>query len=686
MTDTRTPAAPTDQPPSTDATRFAGLELPPVIDTGETDFVTEFYEPLLERTRVYKRGVGYFTSGWLAQNAAGVTRLATVGGTAKLITSPTLSAADWDALRTGTDARRNEILAAALTEQVTDLEASLETDTRNALAWLIADGIIEIRFALPTAELSGEFHDKWAVFESFSGEKVAIHGSQNDSKQGFKNYESYDIFTDWVNHWDAERVARHENRFDRLWRNENPNVDTVRLPTAIKDDLISLRTTSMPPYEPPTPDGGIELREYQQAAVDAWFANGSRGLFRMATGTGKTYTALGAMDKLVSHQEGPLLIVVSVPYTHLASQWEDSLQDWGYGRTKRVYGSANRDWKSDLASRIDDLSIGIRDVELCITTHTTLSHEFFQRQINTAACEVLLIADEVHGLGSEDRRNGLVTGYEYRLGLSATPEREYDETGTEYLLEYFGGIVYEYSLAEAIPEYLVPYEYYPVIVELTEEELDTYAGISRRLASEFSKEHPDEELLERLMLNRARLVKSADNKLASLRSILSELPEKDHLLVYTNPQQFDDVQHVLNSKGVIQHQFTAEEDQAERARLLDGFANGEYDALVAMKCLDEGVDVPSTKRAVLMSNSNNPMQFIQRRGRVLRRADEYGKDTAEIYDLIVVPSLNPERKLVQSEKRLLEKELRRFNQFAELARNEIQAKNRIEPIRTQYEL
>ena len=660
-----------------------------MVDTSQTDFVSELYRPLLRRSVRYKRGVGYFTSGWLKQNATGLAELAKNGGTAQIITSPELTDSDWDAIQEGTAAQSEDILRERLRVKVADLETSLEHDTRNALGWLVADGVLEFRFAIPDNELDGDFHDKWAIFESEAGEKVAVHGSQNDSEKGFRNYESYDVFAQWTGSRDAARVTRHEERFDRIWDGNDPNVATYTIPDAVLNDLLSLRTTSERPYELGQPDdAGIELREYQQEAVDAWFANRKRGLFQMATGTGKTYTAIGALDRLLQNRTTPMLTVISVPYTHLARQWEESLAEWGYTSVTHVYGTANRTWKQDLSRRIDDLSIGVREQEITITTHTSMSTEYFRGAISDAACETLLIADEVHGLGSGERRKGLTDSYDFRLGLSATPERQYDESGTKFLLDFFDGVVYEYPLEDAIPEYLVPYNYYPLIVELTEDELDAYRGLSRKLATEFSKDDPDKELIERLLLKRARMVKSAENKLPTLRRILRGLPEheRDHLLVYTNPQQFESVQDVLHEVGLVQHQFTAEEDQDARETLLEGFAEGRYDALVAMKCLDEGVDVPSTERAILMSNSNNKMQFVQRRGRVLRRADELGKDHADIYDIIVVPSENPDRQLINSEKKLLEKELRRFEEFARLAKNDIEARNQIEPLRTQYEI
>lgn len=666
---------------------FRGLEIPAIIDTGKDDFVDDFYKPLLTQSVDYKRGVGYFTSGWLASNAQGLASFATNGGKAKWITSPQLPEEDWEALQEGNKAIRDEILYDQLKDRISSLEKDLEEDTRNALAWLIAEDILEIRFALPENGLKGEFHDKWGVFTDPTGNRVAFHGSQNDSTHGFTNYESFDIFCDWENEREADRVFNHEQRFDQIWENKTDQIETLTLPESIKKDIIDLRETSKPPYS--ETGNSITLRDYQADAVEAWEENNRRGMLEMATGTGKTYTAIGAMDKLLSKREEPLVTIIAVPFTHLADQWAESLSDWGFTQSKMLYGSVNSEWKSDLTRLLSDVSIGVRDQVIIITTHTTFTSDFFKKQITSTDVDSLLVADEVHGLGSEHRRTGLLNTIDYRLGLSATPRRYYDDEGTEALENFFEGVIFEYTLEDAIPEHLTEYKYYPHIVEMTDEELAEYSSLSRKLVAEMNKDHSDEELIERLLMKRAGLIKSAEQKLAKLQSIIQSLEKEDatdHLLVYTNHQQIDSAQRILNSEGLVQHRFTNEEDDEERKNLLDGFDEGRYDALVAMKCLDEGVDVPSTRRAILMSNSQNPKQFIQRRGRVLRKHEESGKEFAEIHDMIVVPSLNPNRDIIESERNILKREIQRFEEFAELAENRIEAKNRIQPLRTKYEI
>lgn len=671
---------------ATDA-QFTELDFPRVIDTSSTDFINDFYEPLLTRSELYRRGVGYFTSNWVKSASRGIAELADNGGTAQWIVSPILEEDDWEALKKGSRAQRDEVLRESLSDTVTNLRYDLEYDTRNAVAWMIADGLLEIKLAVPTHELSGDFHDKFGVFYDGDGHRVSFHGSQNDSDQALRNYEAYTIDCDWISTREMEGVDKQEERFERLWNDRDPNVNVYTVPESVEEDIADLRDHDNRAYDPPAgvasdPEPEITLRDYQRDAVDSWFDNGCRGLFQMATGTGKTFTALAALDEYSDTVDDPLLCVITVPQKHLAKQWADEMDTFGLNQPKFIYHAANPDWKTDLSRAVSNMRLGIKDYECLITTHKTFSSETFREKIAEISTDAILIADEVHGLGSEKRREGLLEQYNARIGLSATPERYYDETGTNYLLEYFGGVTYEYSLEEAIPEYLTPYRYYPVVVEMDEDELEEYREMTQSVAAADSSDDVDEETVQILRSQRADIVKEVVRKYGALRDILRGMDDVSHLLVYTNHEQIDAVGDILNEFGIMHHRFTHEEDDDLREDLLERFGDGEYEALVAMRCLDEGVDVPQTRTAVLMSNTGNPMQFIQRRGRVLRHSP--GKDRAVIYDLIVVPTMNPDDDIAASERYILEKELRRFEEFASTAENEYEARNRIEDVRIAY--
>lgn len=672
------------------------LDFPPVIETSDTDFIHDFYNPVLSRAIEYKRGVGYFTSGWLRNAARGIAGLASNGGVAKWIISPILEEGDWEAFKKGEEGRRNEVIYNSLQKSVEELEAGLKDDTLNTVAWMIADGLLEIKFAVPDGHnIHGDFHDKWGIVTGVYGQKVAFHGSQNDSQKGFHNYESYDVFCDWECERDAERIKKHEKRFDDLWNNRKEGVSVYSLPEGVSEDIAELRETDDPPYQKgesgrspmSAKDHDITLRDYQQEAVNKWRYNGRHGLFEMATGTGKTYTALGAMDQTFAKRDHPMVVVIAVPNTHLAFQWQDDLEDWGYGEeTDLIFGSVNNSWKSDMGKILDDVRIGIQDIAVLLTTHDTLADEYFRSQIQQLNCDRLLIADEVHGTGSKERKKGLLEEYNYRIGLSATPQRYFDDEGTNFLMDYFSGVVYELPIGEAIPEHLTPYEYKPYFVEMTAQELERYEEISRDLGWMAASDEVDDETVEQMMMERADLIKKADNKYNKLREILEEIDDPNHFLVYTNNEQIDQVQEILNEYNIFHHKFTQAEDARERPELLDQFDEGNYDALVAMKCLDEGVDVPSTREAILMSSTGNPKQFIQRRGRVLRHYE--GKQKALIHDIIVVPTLSDDLNadIKEIEKNILSKELDRFDEFASNADNEIEARNAIETVRTIYEV
>lgn len=682
-------------PDSTTGNEINELDFPPVIDTASTDFIWDFFNPVLSRAIEYKRGVGFFTSSWLRNASHGVAELASNGGQAKWIISPKLDEKDWEALQKGEEAKWNEEMYRIVEQNIEELAESLEHDTLNTLAWMIADGLLEIRFAVPKGGgLYGMFHDKWGIVTGIYGDKLAFHGSQNDSNQGFANYESIDVFCDWECERDADRIYHHEERFNQLWKDETEGVKVFTLPEGLEQDIVELREHDNRPYpsettdpRQETKDHGITLRDYQKEAVRNWEINGGKGLFEMATGTGKTYTAIGALERVVNESDHPFVVVISVPNTHLAFQWKDELADWGYeDHVLFAFSSANRNWKTDMGTVLDDIRIEMEDLAILITSHATLKKEYFRSEIQQLACDRLLIADEVHGVGSEQRKKGLLEEYNYRIGLSATPDRYYDDEGTELLIEYFGGKVYEFTLGEAIPEYLTPYVYKPYFVEMTPEEYQEYEELTSNIGWMAASDEVDDEAVERITMKRADLLKKAENKYGKLHEVLDGIDEPDHLLVYTNDEQIDRVQNILDQHDLIHHRFTQEEGAEERPELLDQFDKGNFDSLVAMQCLDEGVDVPSTREAILMSSTGNPKQFIQRRGRVLRHAE--GKDKAIIHDIIVVPTLSDDlnEDIKDLEQRILLKELERFDEFAENADNEFEARNTIERVRTIYEV
>jgi DNA phosphorothioation system restriction enzyme len=685
-----------------DANQLRDLDLPAVIETSTTDFIKEFYNPVLRSAAEYKRGVGYFTSGWLQFAAQGMASLAKNNGTAKWITSPNLEEDDWEALQKGEEARRNEILYESLQRSVDDIEDGLKEDTLNTLAWLIADGMLEIRLAIPDSTLAGDFHDKWGIITDVYGDRIAFHGSQNDSKQGFYNYESYDVFCEWESEREADRVEQHEDRFDTLWEGEEPTINVYDLPKTIREDIVQLRDQDNCPYPKPDmsdkPSAGlsepdwIERRPYQKEAVQNWINAGGKGILKMATGTGKTLTSLLASHELYDRQDERLGLIVAAPYQHLVEQWRDAMMDFNMDPIL-AYKSRSR-WEDDFARAVTEFNWGANDNFSVITTHKTFSSDHFQNVLSRLdGNESLLILDEVHHMGASHYRKQLPENIRNRMGLSATPERYYDETGTEELFDYFdNGVVFEYGIKKAIDNgFLCEYYYIPHIIELTEDEEHQYLNLSERIGQlshvvDNDIELTEDDRLKTLLIKRARLIGTAENKIKRLKKIMPQQDNIEHTLVYCGDGsvESDDVhdetqrhvdatvQALGKDIGLKVHPFTAQETQSERERLLQEFEDGDLQALVAIRCLDEGVDVPATETAYLLASSTNPIQFVQRRGRILRQYP--GKERAVIHDFIVAPpkSVNPntmDDSQFNMERKLISKELKRASVFAEDALN-----------------
>ena len=679
------------------------LNLPNRMDTSSCDLIEDFFVPALTASVRYDRGVGFFSSAWLRINAAGMVAFSGNGGKARWVTSPILSEADWEALITGDKARHDPILRHALERNIQDLAQTLETETLSALSWMVSDGILHFKLALPKSKLDqGEFHDKFGIFTDVNGAQVSFNGSYNDSIQGIRNYESIKIFHSWSPVF-QDLVAYDAQRFERLWNNSDPNVRVFDLPEAAQERILKLRKPDRPypkpkwialdsggaSYRPPKPilPERLTLRGYQTGAIDAWFAHDCRGLLEMATGTGKTIAALAASVRLYE-REHRLAAIITVPYQHLVDQWCEEARSFGY-RPVLAYRSKQH-WLDELNTQVMDLNARYRQFISVITTHTTFITPEFQETIAGISAPALLIADEAHHLGAEQTRQTYPEGIPFRLALSATPDRWFDDAGTEALREYFGQTVYCFPLEKAIGISLTPYYYYPYLVPLTDSELEQYEALSARIARLVTREDDEGQwALKMLLIRRAELLNRAENKLIVLSSVLDELGKLDHALFYCAPGQIEDVLRLLGlDKGLAVHRFTAEEDTKKRQELLADFASGELQGLVAMKCLDEGVDVPTTQTAFMLASSSNPREFIQRRGRILRKAS--GKEYSFIYDLVAVP---PEAwrhsqtfPTLDTERSILRKELQRFKEFAGLAQNKQQALDVVWGIAARYGL
>lgn len=576
--------------------KLADITLPPILDTSSGDIIRDFFNPALAVSIRYDRGVGFFSAAWLRIAAKGMTVFAGNNGRARWVTSPILSEADWKALQEGSEARQDEALKQAMEVNINDLEKTLEEDTLSALAWLVADGILDFKLALPRNKLEqGEFHDKFGIFTDTDGNQVSFNGSYNDSVQGTRNYESIKIFCSWHPVL-ALLVNADAERFERLWNNNDPNVQVYDLPEALLACIVRLRTQERPYPEPKKEQlslisGGhftyssvnpfmpttIELRDYQNQAIDAWFAHNCQGLFEMATGTGKTITALSASVRLYE-REKRVAVIITVPYQHLVDQWNKESRQFGY-RPILAYQSKSS-WFDALNNMVMDFSSGYRDCFSVITTHTTFISPDFQSTIARLNGPSLIIADEAHHLGAERSRQSYPQHIPFRLALSATPDRWFDDEGSAALRGYFGETVFSFPLEKAIGISLTPYYYHPHLVQLTPEELERYEELSIKIAQLAGRDDERaQESLKLLLIRRAELLNKAANKIEELAMLVDASDHIDHTLFYCAPGQIDDVLRLLGwEKGLLVQRFTAEEDTRERQQRLSDFASGELQA------------------------------------------------------------------------------------------------------------
>ena len=656
------------------------------IDTSSHDIVGDFFVPMLQNATRYDRGVGYFSSGWLRANAQGMVAFAENEGRARWITSPKLSESDWTHLQKGERARRNQVLRGVLSRRIDDLERSLDTDTLSALAWMVADSILDFRLAVPHEKLDqGNFHVKFGIFEDDNGHRVGFNGSYNDSIQGLRNYESLNVFPSWD---DASvYVDNVEDRFQRLWEDEDPSVRTYVLPEAARRQIIELRSDERP-YRPPesvqypttVPTGqvgedGMELWDPQRDAIEAWVENDCVGLLNMATGSGKTVAALIAAESRPDLQ----LLVIAVPTKNLVEQWDEELQSvTDLPDPVLVFGSS-AEWQDRVFRKLRaGHQRGWPEPLVLVGTLDSMSGDRFQSVMSDAGIpeRAMLIVDEVHNVGAPTYRRILDSSYSLRLGLSATPERKYDEEGSAAIMDFFEEEVYHYSMEEALSdEQLSPYTYHVYPAPLTPDEYEEYRSLTQRILAARNSSGEDATLftnnrldgdsqdVEMLLFQRARILKKATAKIDLIRDILDDHPLERALIYCADQEQLQSAHEILRDLGVVHLRYTGETPKEKRQSALDALATGDVPAILAIKCLDEGVDVPAADTAILLASSRNERQFIQRRGRILRQAP--GKETATLVDTIALPP--PE--VGRDGKWMLEGELARAKTMAELADN-----------------
>lgn len=691
---------------------FKKLKIKPAYDSREDDVVNSFYIPVLSHAKEYYRLCGFFSSSSLAVAAKGISKLIKNNGKMRIVASPKLSKEDIKAIVEG-HKQIEKVIEERLLTELSDFENEIVKDHVRALAWMVAHKKLEIKVAVTKSsegvpldhqvlDKRGIFHQKVGILKDSEGNMLSFSGSINETATGWlENIEEFKVFRDWMD-GEISYLSNDVEKFKKYWLGEGKRTETISIPLAVEKKLIQIAPPNIselklvenfqkrvPIFEAPK----LMLRDYQQKAMQSWLSNDYKGILEMATGTGKTYVGIKCIEDLFK-KRGKLAVIVTVPTIHLINQWKRKLEEFGY-RGVKIFGSFSQ-WEKRMMTEIDDFKLGYLPLSILITTHDTFCSQNFVDAVSSLENEeVLLLADEVHGIGAPQRSTGLLETYKCRLGLSATPERWFDETGTKILENFFGEVVFRYPIKDAIRDgWLSPYEYYPIFIELEDDEFNKYVKATKKIARLYHSLKDDkkkEEIITNFLISRRNILKNAGRKLGEFEKLVSQISEEGefhHCLVYCSsdsPRQIRNAQEILNRLGVLQHKFTAMESAQEREKILQLFKSKKYQTLVAMKCLDEGVDIPSTRIAIILSSTTNPREFIQRRGRILRRV--IGKK-AIVYDFIVVPTLYPDptSEYYELERKIFKQELRRYLEFASASLNSGFAYEKINSLREKFNL
>lgn len=650
------------------------------ISYGKENIASALINPALSCTKLYRRSVGFFSSGVFDLIQSGIISLVHNRGRIQLIASPHMSADDIAAIKAGYEQRDN-LIHERFTEQFLNTIEEFNDNEVRMLAELISGNYLDIKIAV-TNEY-GMYHDKLGILEDFDGNTVVFYGSANSSYAAYHdNYEKIRIAKSWID-GQKESVKSEIAEFDSLWNGTNPYVHIHEYTECAKANLFKVIEKRKNQKASPT---GIKLRDYQEQAIQAWVNNNYHGFYVMATGTGKTWTAIYAAKRLVSSH--PALITICAPYKHLVKQWADDVQK-AFPEAKIIMiSSENAEWHKQMSREIIRNNINRKNQIILISTIKSFSSKRFMDLLKTSNEEKLLIVDEAHRFTSPSESLQVI--YQYMLGLSATPFSGKDAARGLALMEFFGGQVFNLPIEDALDRgFLVPYYYYPLIVYATEEEEERFQKLTNQIAGCFRHNVCiDPEGLAKLLRSRLRVIAMASEKLPRLEDFVSDFGDRDHFVVYCGDgKQFDasvgaeqrhiqTVKRILTKHGYKASQFTATENMNERMQLVDAFNKGDISTLVAIRCLDEGINIPSIETALILASNDDYREFVQRRGRILRTYK--GKESAVIYDMVVLPSKHL--------KNWANIELRRFGEYAKLAINSIDLDEQLDEYLEYYDL
>lgn len=663
---------------------FRDLNLKFYYNNDDDDLINDFYIPVIEETKIYKRSTGFFSSSSFWEIIDGLKNFLVADGKIQLIVSPNLSEKDIEAINLGEKAKEDSVEAFIIANILEDKKYE---DQFNLLAWLIYQEKLEIKFVIKKdINNFGIFHDKTAIMIDEKGDKVAFHGSLNESITAYKdNFEAINVFMGWIES-DSLRISKIDDAFESIWNNKSSNWESYSISESIKREIIKKRKENINFYklteQKLTLPDSVKLRDYQEKAINSWIANKFSGILEMATGSGKTFTAIVAMSKAINflmdngYSCGAVIVV---PYKNLLEQWCRELKKFNV-EPIRCYKNKLK-WYYELSNAVNDFNKGKTKNLFVITTNVTYTSESFQDILKNIKRDYIFCVDEMHHLAAPKISKLLPENAQLRLGLTATLCDEDEDNKFKDVLNYFGQVVFQFTIEDAINNgCLTKYNYYPIFIELNDYELSEYRRLSKRISQKyFSGENIDDEGLTALINQRRRIILNAENKIVKFGEMKSELEKYSKALVYCGDRIdeegrfIDKINRMVYDMGISTHTYSSSLNDSVRTNVIKRFQDGEINVLTAIRCLDEGIDIPSLECAFILASNMDSKQFIQRRGRILRKSE--GKELAYIYDFVVVPTLDEEEFSLldyeeqKAEAKIFGKELKRVYEFARICEN-----------------
>ena len=649
------------------------IKFKPIYRTHKDSIDRDFYVPCYTESIRLERAAGFFSLHSLTLSIDGIIRFIQKKGQIKLICSPDLSQSDAELIDTCVSLDSSHITK-SLIKTITDSKLSdEELDQLDVICNMICEGKLEIRIAYQPL---GIFHEKFGIFVDEAGNKVYFNGSMNETKRALiHNQESIRVNYSWQDEYTARFIDDEQRYFSSLWNNQDESVVVIDFPKAVEDELLkcykrseTLEAAIEKYISGHFSKGKKDLYPYQKDAIQQFCDNGYQHFYEMATGTGKTFTSVKTIKRLKKEKNEKMFVVVCVPQIDLQVQWESALRDEGYNRIY-LFGGCGSSFEKTLAEATIDYFTDDDDI-ICVAVYDT----FFSKMCSEIRkiSPLFIIVDEAHNLTKGNLSALVKLNPQYKLGLSATIQR-FSESESEAIVRFFTtGDTFYYGIEDAIDnDFLSRYEYHPIFVRLTEEENEKFQFKSKLLAQELNKKEPDPEAIDKLRRERSLVLKQASGKIEKLKELAEQGYNFVNSVVYCGQGKdeegeliIDSVTKTLYDNGLVVSQFTSR--TLNRKRVLYEFEQGYFDTLVAIKCFDEGVDVPKLDKIYIMASDSALRQTVQRRGRVLRKCKESGKTIAYIYDMVVLPAIEAG---TYGSDGLLKIELARAKEYNRLALN-----------------